>query len=56
MVNLVDRSSKRVDFGVPATALITIPSESWNAENCPLCEEGIPVTKRGRSGKEMETV
>jgi len=56
VVNLVDRSSKRVDFGVPATALITIPSESWNAENCPLCEEGIPVTKRGRSGKEMETV
>ena len=56
VVNLVDRSSQRVDFGVPATALITIPSESWNAENCPLCEEGIPVTKRGRSGKEMETV
>ena len=56
VVNLVDRSSKRVDFGVPATALITIPSESWNAENCPLCEEGIPATKRGRSGKEMETV
>ena len=56
VVNLVNRSSKGVNFGVSTTALLTIPSESWEEENCPLCEKKIPITQRGRSGKEMETV
>ena len=56
VVNLVDRSSHGVDFGVPTTALLTIPSDSWDSENCPLCEQGMAITKRGRSGKEMEIV
>jgi len=56
VVNLVDRSSKGVNFGIPATALLTIPSESWDSDNCPLCEQGMPITQRGRSGKEMEAV
>ena len=56
VVNLVDRSAGDVDFGVPSTALLTIPSESWEPENCALCHQGMAMTQRGRSGKKMETV
>ena len=56
VVNLVDRSSGEVNFEVPTTALLTIPSESWEPEDCPLCQEGVAITQRGRTGKQMETI
>ena len=56
LVNLVNRSSGDVDLGVPSTSLLTIPSESWEHENCPLCKQGIAITQRGSTGKKMETV
>ena len=56
VVNLVDRSSGDVDFGVPSTALLTIPSESWEPENCALCKQGMEIAQRGRTGKKLETV
>ena len=56
VVNLVDRSPDGINFGVPATALLKIPSESWVAENCPLCHEGVAITQRGRFGKKIEPV
>ena len=56
VVNLVDRSSGEVNFEVPTTALLTIPSESWEPEDCPLCQQGEDITQRGRTGKQMETV
>ena len=56
VMNLVDRSLGEVNFGVPTTALLTIPSESWESEDCPLCQQGISITQRGRTGKQMETV
>ena len=54
VINLVDRSPAGVDFGVSATALLNIPSESWEIENCPLCHEGMEIIQPGRSGKKME--
>ena len=56
VVNLVDRSSGEVKFEVPTTALLTIPSEKWEPEDCPLCQQGVAITQRGRTGKQMETV
>ena len=56
VVNLVARNSDEIDFGVPATALYMLPSESWEIESCPLCYEGQAITQRGRSGKKMEIV
>ena len=56
VVNLVDRSSGEVNFEVPTTALLTIPSESWEPEDCPLCQQGVAITQRGRTGKQMETI
>ena len=49
---LVDRSGGKLDFGdVPYTALLTLKVESYAAEDCPLCQKQIPLTKRGRTGK-----
>lgn len=56
VVNLVDRSSGDVNFEVPTTALLTIPSESWEPDDCPLCLQSVGITQRGRTGKQMETV
>lgn len=45
---LVDRSNGSVDFGVKQVAVLTMNIESWEPDNCPLCQEGkIPVVKPG---------
>ena len=54
VVNLVDRSQDRIDFGYPSTALLNLPSESYKSDDCPLCKQGLPLTERGRTGKKME--
>ena len=56
VVNLVDRSQDRIDFGYPSTALLNLPSESYKSDDCPLCKQSLPLTERGRTGKKMETV
>ena len=49
---LVDRSGGKADFGdVPCTALLHMDVETYRPEECPLCRQGIPMTKRGRTGK-----
>ena len=49
---LVDRCGGKVSFGdVPYTALLHLNVEAYKPENCPLCQKGIPLTKRGRTGK-----
>ena len=49
---LVDRSGGKVDFGtVPYKALLHLTVETYSPESCPLCKKGIPMTKRGRTGK-----
>lgn len=48
---LVDRSGGRADFGVRTEALVHLTVETYTAQDCPLCREGKPFTKRGRTGK-----
>ncbi len=48
---LVDRSSSTIDFGVPSKSLLSLPSRSWEIEECPLCADKTPITQRGRTGK-----
>ncbi len=42
---MIDRSSGKVDFGVPMSALLSIEIESFAPEECPLCREGVPLHK-----------
>lgn len=45
---LVDRSNGKVDFGVKQHAALTMDIQSWEADNCPLCAQGLlPVVKPG---------
>ena len=49
---LVDRSGGKANLGdVPHTALLTMEGETYTPETCPLCAKGVPMTKRGRTGK-----
>jgi len=44
---LVDRSGGKADFGVPQKALMNLDLPTWSAEECPLCKQGVALTKRG---------
>lgn len=44
---LVDRSGGKVDFGIPAQALLHLTVETFTPDSCPLCKKGLPMTKRG---------
>ena len=49
---LVDRSGGKATFGdVPGTALLHMDVQTYQPDECPLCKQGIPMTKRGRTGK-----
>ena len=49
---LVDRSGGKATFGdVPSTALLHMDVQTYKPEECPLCKAGIPMAKRGRTGK-----
>lgn len=45
---LVDRSGGKADFGeVPYKALLSLTVTTYEPDSCPLCKEGLPMTKRG---------
>ncbi len=48
---LVDRSGGKVDFGIRTEALLHLDVPTFKEEDCPLCKEGKPFNKRGRTGK-----
>jgi orotate phosphoribosyltransferase len=49
---LVDRSGGKADFGdVPCTALLHMNVETYKPEECPMCKQGLAMTKRGSTGK-----
>ena len=54
VVNLVDRSSDGINFNCSSTALLNLPSKSWEPNDCPLCKKSVSITERGRSGKKVE--
>lgn len=44
---LVDRSGGK-DLGVPVLPALRLDMNAWKPEECPLCQEGIPITVRGK--------
>lgn len=47
VASLVDRSNNKVDFGVPLYSLLPMEVVSYAPEECPLCDQGVPVVKPG---------
>ena len=49
---LVDRSGGKATFDdVPNFALLHMDVETYTPEDCPLCKQNVPLTKRGSTGK-----
>ncbi|KGK90448.1 Orotate phosphoribosyltransferase [Desulfosporosinus sp. HMP52] len=44
---LVDRSGGKVDFGLPQCSVIQLSIQAYEAQDCPLCAQGIPAVKPG---------
>ncbi len=47
---LVDRSGGKVDLGLPLYALSHMQIDTWEPDDCPLCRQGVPITKPGTTG------
>lgn len=49
---LVDRSAGATTFGdVPLVAIASQKFDAWDADSCPLCDQGIPLEKPGTTAK-----
>jgi orotate phosphoribosyltransferase len=44
---LVDRSGGTAELPEPWIAVATVEAMSWAAEECPMCAQGLPITKPG---------
>jgi len=44
---IVDRSGGKIDFGVKTVAALTTEIASYAPDECPLCKQGLPITKPG---------
>lgn len=42
---IIDRSNGQADFGVPMRSLAQVAVQSWTAEECPLCQQGLELVK-----------
>jgi orotate phosphoribosyltransferase len=45
--SIVDRSDGKADVGVPRVSLVTLDVPTYSADQCPLCERGVTITKPG---------
>lgn len=45
--SIIDRSGGQVDLGLPRAALAVLKVVAYQPEQCPLCQQGIPVVKPG---------
>jgi orotate phosphoribosyltransferase len=45
--SIIDRSGGQAEVGAPRIALATLRVTAYPPENCPLCRDGLPVTKPG---------
>jgi len=44
---IIDRSGGQAEVGVPRAALVTLNVVTYPPGDCPLCRDGLPVTKPG---------
>ena len=45
--SIVNRSTKKLDFGVPIESIIRLKVETFDAQHCPFCKKGVPLVKPG---------
>ena len=45
--SIIDRSGGKAQVGAPRVALATLEVAAWQPDDCPLCRQGLPVSKPG---------
>lgn len=45
--SIVDRTGGKADFGVPYKSVVAFEVQSFDAKDCPLCKQGIPIERPG---------
>ncbi len=45
--SIVDRTGGKIDFGVPFNAVLSMEVESYDRDNCPICQKDVPLVKPG---------
>lgn len=45
--SIIDRSGKKIDFGVKLTSLLKLNFPVFSPQQCPLCKKGTEITKPG---------
>lgn len=48
---IIDRSSNKVKFNVRTESLLSLDVKTYGKEECPLCQEDIPLVKPGSRDK-----
>jgi orotate phosphoribosyltransferase len=48
---LLDRSGGETKFDYPLTTLASVKAQTFQPAECPLCQRGLPLTKRGSRAK-----
>jgi orotate phosphoribosyltransferase len=48
--SFVDRSTTPLALGAPLQALLKVQAAIYTLEQCPLCKDGLPITKPGSRG------
>ncbi|BCW96313.1 MAG: orotate phosphoribosyltransferase [Fimbriimonadales bacterium] len=48
---LIDRSESPIEFGAPLASALRLPAQTYAPDECPLCRQGVPLTKRGSRGE-----
>jgi len=48
---LVDRTTGKIDLGVPFFSCYKTEVVTYSPDDCPLCRQGVPLTARGSSRK-----
>lgn len=50
LVSIIDRTGGDVGLPMPLQSLARVKVETWEADDCPLCQKGLDVVKPGSRG------
>jgi len=50
LTSIIDRTSGDVELPLPLWSLAKVKVETWAADDCPLCKQGVEVVKPGSRG------
>ena len=50
LISIIDRTSGDVELPLPLKSLAKVKVETWSADQCPLCRQGVELVKPGSRG------